>query len=129
MTLSRRDLSPMRPALLTLGVVYWVFCGTGAWAQTLPAAEAARQMGQTVSIEGTVKSVDRQADGNVRISFKEVDPSSGITVLVLKGTELATDPRLTLAVNHRIDVKGKVETDEGRPEIKVTSKDQVSYEH
>ena len=66
-----------------------------------------------------------QEDGNVRISFTETNHPGGFSALVVKGTGLDADPRLTFLPKHQLEVKGKIELDGNRPEIKVTSRDQI----
>jgi len=78
-----------------------------------------------VLVHGTVENVQLQQDGNLRISFTETNQPDGFSALIVKGTGLDADPRLTFLPKHEMQLQGKVEMDGGRPEIKVTSRDQI----
>ncbi|MBV9488756.1 MAG: hypothetical protein JO069_03400 [Verrucomicrobia bacterium] len=107
-------------------VLWWCGLGIGSGQQPVRVSEAEQHVGQEVVVEGTVERVELQPDGNVRIHFEGVDPAHGLSILVIKGTGLDADPRLSFVPGHRLAVKGRVELDQGRPEIKVTSRDQIT---
>jgi DNA/RNA endonuclease YhcR with UshA esterase domain len=116
----------MKAASLVAAATLWVLSlGLSRAQQPVPVTEAGQHVGQDVVARGTVESVQLQEDGNVRISFAETNQPHGFSALIVKGTGLDADPRLTFLPGHQLEVKGKVELDGDRPEIKVTSRDQL----
>lgn len=93
--------------------------------QPVPVTEAGQHAGQEIVVRGTVENVQLQEDGNVRILFTGTNQPNGFSALIVKGTGLDADPRLTFLPRHELELKGKVEMDGDRPEIKVTSRDQI----
>lgn len=116
----------MRAASFVAGVTLWLLSlGVSRAQQVVPVTEAGQHVGQDVLVRGTVENVQRQEDGNVRISFTETNQPNGFSALIVKGTGLDEDPRLTFLPKHELELKGKVEMDGDHPEIKVTSRDQI----
>ena len=116
----------MKLASFAAAATFWVLNLEFSRAQQpVPAAEAGQHVGQAVVVRGTVENVQLQEDGNVRISFAETNQPNGFSALIVKGTGLDADPRLTFLPRHQLEVRGKVELEGDRPEIKVTSRDQL----
>lgn len=117
----------MKAKSFAIGVArWWLLSPALAWAQQpVPVTEAGQHVGQDVLVRGTVENVQLQQDGDVRISFTETNQPDGFSALIVKGTGLDADPRLTFLPRHELELKGKIEMDRGRPEIKVTSRDQI----
>jgi hypothetical protein len=113
------------PSFLAAATFWVLSLGFSRAQQPVPVTEAGQHVGQDVVARGTVDSVQLQEDGNVRISFSETNQPNGFSALIVKGTGLDADPRLTFLPKHQLEVKGKVELDGDRPEIKVTSRDQL----
>jgi hypothetical protein len=115
----------MKVASLAISVALWLLSPAVSRAQQpVPVTEAGQHVGQDVLVRGTVENVQLQQDGNVRISFTETNRPDGFSALIIKGTGLDADPRLTFLPKHELELKGKVEMDGGHPEIKVVSRDQ-----
>lgn len=112
-------------SLVAVATLWLLSLGLSRAQQPVPVTEAGQHVGQEVVARGTVENVQLQEDGNVRISFAETNQPNGFSALIVKGTGLDEDPRLTFLPRHQLEVKGKVELDGGRPEIKVTSRDQL----
>jgi DNA/RNA endonuclease YhcR with UshA esterase domain len=116
----------MKAASFAAAATLWVLSlGLSRAQQPVPVTEAGQHVGQEVAARGTVENVQLQEDGNVRISFTETNQPNGFSVLIVKGTGLDADPRLTFLPGHQLEVRGKVELEGDRPEIKVTSRDQL----
>ena len=116
----------MRGTPFVAGAALWFLSlGTSRAQQVVPVTQAGQHVGQDVLVRGTVENVQLQQDGNVRISFTETNQPNGFCALIVKGTGLDTDPRLTFLPKHELELKGKVEMDGDHPEIKVTSRDQI----
>jgi hypothetical protein len=116
----------MKAASFAIGVMLcFLSLGSSRAQQPLPVTEAGQHVGQAVLVHGTVENVQLQKDGNVRISFTETNQPNGFSALIVKGTGLDADPRLTFLPKHGLELKGTVEMDGDRPEIKVTSRDQI----
>jgi hypothetical protein len=116
----------MTAASFAIRIMLWLLSlGLSRAEQPVPVTEAGQHVGQDVLVRGTVENVQLQEDGNVRISFSETNQPNGFSALILKGTGLDADPRLSFLPKHELELKGKVEIDGDRPEIKVTSRDQI----
>jgi hypothetical protein len=116
----------MTAASFAIGIMLWLLSlGLSRAEQPVPVTEAGQHVGQDVLVRGTVENVQLQEDGNVRISFSETNQPNGFSALIVKGTGLDADPRLSFLPKHELELKGKVEIDGDRPEIKVTSRDQI----
>jgi DNA/RNA endonuclease YhcR with UshA esterase domain len=90
---------------------------------------APTHIGQSVSVSGVVVAVFVSKAGNVFINFGDKYPNQTFTGWIPAGTPLATDPSLQLLQGKTIKITGTINLHHGKPEIRITSKDQIRSEN
>jgi DNA/RNA endonuclease YhcR with UshA esterase domain len=90
--------------------------------------EAPTHVGQSVSVSGVVVAVFVSKAGNVFINFGDKYPNQTFTGWIPARTPLATDPSLQLLQGKTVKITGTIKIYRGKPEIKITSKDQIVSE-
>jgi hypothetical protein len=90
--------------------------------------EAPTHIGQSVSVSGLVVAVFVSKAGNVFINFGDKYPNQTFTGWIPAGMPLASDPSLQLLQGKTVKITGVVKLYRGKPEIKITSKDQIVSE-
>jgi DNA/RNA endonuclease YhcR with UshA esterase domain len=82
---------------------------------------------KNVTVEGVVTAVPTSKKGNTFINFGGVYPNQCFTGWVPAGTDLAWDNLESLKGKH-VKITGTVQLYQGKAEIKVLSKSQISEE-
>ncbi len=90
--------------------------------------QAAQYIGQNVTVEGVVTAVSTSRKGNAFINFGGVYPNQTFTGRIPTGTPLASYASLQLLKGKKVKITGRIELYEGKPEIKLLSKSQITEE-
>lgn len=113
--------------LLVVSLSGWLsVLGTAQTATVIPDTEAAQHVGQRATVEGTVAQVFTTNKGNTFIDFGGDYPHQTFTGYVAAGSGLAGGgSSLAGLEGKRIKITGTIDLYKGKPEIKITSKDQL----
>ena len=115
----------MRPFFATLGLL---LCLIATRADELPVikdSEAVQFVGRYVEVRGLVESVTMSPLGTVFINFGGEYPNQTFAGFIAAGSNISTDQRIATLPGKTIGIIGTVELSLGKPEIKVTSTDQI----
>ena len=88
-------------------------------------SEAAQYVGRKVEVRGLVISVTTSPLGTSFINFGREYPSQTFAGFIAAGSTMANDERLTTLQGKAISIVGTIQIDRGKPEIEVTSADQI----
>ena len=103
--------------------------GSLAWAETVvPDTDADKHVGQVVTIEGTVTKVFKSKNGNTFLDFGGSYPDVTFVVWIPDDAPEATDPNLSNLQGKKVKITGTVQLYRGKPEIKVSAKEQIMVE-
>jgi hypothetical protein len=103
--------------------------GTAQTATVIPDTEAAQPVGQRATVEGTVGQVFTSNKVNTLIDFGGGYRHQTFTGYVPAGSALAGGgSSLAPLQGKRIKITGTIDRYKGKPEIKITSKDQITLE-
>jgi DNA/RNA endonuclease YhcR with UshA esterase domain len=123
-----REGGVMRLLFAILGLLLCSNCLIAARADDLPVikySEAARYVGKHVAVRGLVISVASSPLGTAFINFGRDYPNQAFAGFISAETTLANDRRLTTLPGKIIEIIGTIVLDEGKPEIKIMSEDQI----
>jgi hypothetical protein len=115
----------MRTLFAILGLL---FCLVATRADELPVikdSEAIRYIGKSAEVRGLVVSVTISPLGTAFINFGRDYPYQTFAGFVAAGSNLATAARIAALPGKLVGITGKIELYRGKPEIKVTSADQI----
>ena len=101
---------------------------SGQAGTTIPDTEASKHVGQEVTVEGTVTKVFTSKNGNTFLDFGGSYPDVTFVVWIPEDAPEAADPGLVGLQGKKVKVSGTVQLYRGKPEIKVSSKDQIVVE-
>jgi exonuclease VII large subunit len=109
-----------------------LFCGFGpvrALAETVILdTEAAQHVGQSVSVEGTITKVFKSKNGNTFLNFGGDYPDVSFVVWIPQDAPEAADSGLANLQGKKVKVSGTIQLYRGKPEIKVSTKEQLLVE-
>lgn len=91
-------------------------------------SEAAQHVGQTVSVEGTITKVFKSKNGNTFLNFGGDYPDVSFVVWIPQDAPEAADPSLTNLQGKKVKIVGTIQLYRGKPEIKVSTKEQIVVE-
>jgi DNA/RNA endonuclease YhcR with UshA esterase domain len=91
-------------------------------------SEAAQHVGQTVSVEGTITKVFKSKNGNTFLNFGGDYPDVTFVVWIPQDAPEAADPSLTNLQGKKVKIVGTIQLYRGKPEIKVSTKEQIVVE-
>ena len=117
--LSMRPLFPILSLLLCLVV---------ASADELPVikdSEAVQYVGKIVEVRGLVVSVTTSPFGTAFINFGREYPDQTFAGFIAAGSKMTTDQRIAILQGKIIGITGIIELYQGKPEIEVTSTEQI----
>jgi RecJ-like exonuclease len=117
--------SDMRPFFAILGLL---LCFTPAQADELPVikdSEAVQYVGKNVEVRGLVVSVTVSPLGTAFINFGREYPDQTFAGFIAAGSKMGTDERIAMLQGKIIGIIGIIELYQGKPEIEVTSTDQI----
>src|SRR5258708_23545694 len=105
-----------------------LLCLVVASADELPVikdTEAAQYVGKNVEVRGLVVCVTISPLGTAFINFGREYPDQTFAGFIAADSKMANDDRIATLEGKIISITGTIELDEGKPEIKVTSPDQI----
>ena len=117
--------SYMRPFFAILGLL---LCCIPAQADELPVikdSEAVEYVGKNVEVRGLVVSVTISPLGTAFINFGREYPDQTFAGFIAAGSKMETDQRIAMLQGKIIGIIGIIELYQGKPEIEVTSTDQI----
>ena len=117
--------SIMRPLLAVFSLL---LCLIAARADELPVikdSEAVQYLGKNVEVRGLVVSVTISPLGTACISFGREYPDQTFAGFIAAGSKMETDQRIAMLQGKIIGIIGMIELYQGKPEIEVTSTDQI----
>ncbi len=88
-------------------------------------SEALQYVGKNVEVRGFVVSVTTSPLGTAFIIFGREYPNQTFAGIIAAGSKIATDQRIAMLQGKIIGITGTIELHQGKPEIKVTSADQI----
>jgi DNA/RNA endonuclease YhcR with UshA esterase domain len=91
-------------------------------------SEAAQHVGQAVSVEGTITKVFKSKNGNTFLDFGGDYPNVTFVVWVPQDAPEAADPNLATLEGKKVKILGTIQLYRGKPEIKVSAKEQIVVE-
>jgi RecJ-like exonuclease len=115
----------MRPFFAILGLL---LCFIPVQADELPVikdSEAVRYVGKNVEVRGLVVSVTISPLGTAFINFGREYPDQTFAGFIAAGSKMGTDQWIAGLQGKIIGITGKIELHQGKPEIEVTSTDQI----
>ena len=115
----------MRPLLAIFSLL---LCLVAARADELPVikdSEAVQYVGKNVEVRGLVVSVTSSPLGTAFINFGREYPDQTFAGFIAAGSKIATDQWIAGLRGKIIGITGKIELHQGKPEIEVTSADQI----
>jgi RecJ-like exonuclease len=115
----------MRPFVAILGLL---LCVIPAQADELPVikdSEAVQYVGKNVEVRGLVVSVTISPLGTAFINFGREYPDQTFAGFIAAGSKMGTDQRIAMLQGRIIGIIGIIELYQGKPEIEVTSTDQI----
>jgi RecJ-like exonuclease len=117
--------SNMRSPFAIIGLL---FCLSAAHADELPVikdSDAAQYVGKKVEVRGLVISVMASPLGTTFINFGGESPEQTFAGFIAAGSKIATDPKVAALPGKSIGITGTIEVFQGKPEIELTSIDQI----
>jgi DNA/RNA endonuclease YhcR with UshA esterase domain len=105
-----------------------LFCLVVARADELPVikdSEAVQYVGKNVEVRGLVVSVTSSPLGTAFINFGREYPDQTFAGFIAAGSKMTTDLRIDTLQGKIIGITGIIELYQGKPEIEVTSTDQI----
>jgi DNA/RNA endonuclease YhcR with UshA esterase domain len=115
----------MRPFVAILGLL---LCFIPAQADELPVikdSEPVQYVGKNVEVRGLVVSVTISPLGTAFINFGREYPDQTFAGFIAAGSKMGTDQRIAMLQGRIIGIIGIIELYQGKPEIEVTSTDQI----
>src|SRR6516164_2600885 len=88
-------------------------------------SEAIKYVGKEVEVRGRVVSVTTSPLGTAFINFGGEYPNQRFAGFIAAGSPIAGDQRLTMIQGKTISITGIIRIRDGKPEIEVTSADQI----
>jgi DNA/RNA endonuclease YhcR with UshA esterase domain len=119
-------LRPVSFAALICG--FWWMAGLIKAETIIPDSEAAQHVGQTVSVEGTITKVFKSKNGNTFLNFGGDYPDVTFVVWIPQDAPEAADVGLSNLQGKKVKIIGTVQIYRGKPEIKVSTKEQIVIE-
>jgi hypothetical protein len=122
---AERYISLVRTSFVLIGILYFVFGAPADEVLVIKDSEAAQYVGRRVEVRGLVISVTTSPLGTSFINFGREYPSQTFAGFIAAGSTMANDERLSTLQGKAISIVGTIQIDRGKPEIEVTSADQI----
>jgi hypothetical protein len=121
-----RSAGPVFAILLIFGLPI-----VGALAQPVPVvsdSDAIKYAGHRVTVEGTVAKVFKSKSGNTFLNFGGAYPNETFVAWIPVDAPEAADASVLSLEGKRVKISGMIQLYRDKPEIKVTTKDQIVVE-
>ena len=118
--------SIMRALFAILGLLFLLIAARSDELPVIKDSEAVQYVGKNVEVRGLVVSVTISPLGTACISFGREYPDQTFAGFIAVGSKIETDQRIAMLQGKIIGITGIVELRQGKPEIKVTSGDQIT---
>ncbi len=116
---------PLASLVLTALIFgFWLMPSPARAENVVPDSEAAQHLGQAVSVEGTITKVFKSKNGNTFLNFGGNYPDVTFVVWIPE----AAEPGLISLLGKKVKVSGTIQLYRGKPEIKVSTKEQIVVE-
>ena len=115
----------MRPLFAILGLLLCLIATPADELPVIKDSEAVQYVGKNVEVRGLVVSVTTSPLGTACISFGREYPDQTFAGFIAVGSKMETDQRIAMLQGKIIGITGIIELHQGKPEIKVTSGDQI----
>jgi len=117
--------SIMRALFAILALLFLLIATRADELPVIKDSEAVQYVGKNVEVRGLVISVTISPLGTACISFGREYPDQTFAGFITVGSKLETDQRIAMLQGKIIGITGIIELHQGKPEIKVTSGDQI----
>ena len=115
----------MRPFFAIVGLLLSLFATRADELPVIKDTEALQYVGKNVEVRGYVVSVTTSPLGTAFISFGREYPNQTFAGFIAAGSKMTSDQRIDRLQGKIIGITGKIELYQGKPEIEVTSADQI----
>jgi hypothetical protein len=117
--------SIMRAMFAILGLLFLLIATRADELPVIKDSEAVQYVGKSVEVRGLVVSVTISPLGTACISFGREYPDQTFAGFIAVGSKMETDQRIAMLQGKIIGITGVIKLHQGKPEIKVTSGDQI----
>ena len=117
--------SDMRPLFAILGLLFLLIATRADELPVIKDSEAVQYVGKNVEVRGLVVSVTISPLGTAFINFGREYPDQTFAGFIAAGSKMGTDERIAMLQGKIIGIIGIIELYQGKPEIEVTSTDQI----
>jgi hypothetical protein len=111
-----------------LAIVIYGFGVTALAGPIIPDTEALKYAGHGVTVEGTVAKVFKSKNGNVFLNFGGAYPNETFVAWIPADAPEAADSGFLSLQGKKVKISGTIQLYRDKPEIKVTTKDQIVVE-
>src|ERR1700730_5018840 len=118
--------SVMRPLFAILGLLLCLITTRADELPVIKDSEAVRYVGKKVEVRGFVVSVTTSPLGTAFISFGREYHNQTFAGFIAAGSKMEIDQRIATLQGKTIGITGIIELNQGKPEIKITSTDQIN---
>ena len=115
----------MRPLFTFLGLLLCLIPLRADEEGVIKDSEAIQYVGRYVEVRGFVVSVTTSPLGTAFINFGREYPDQTFAGFIAAGSKMGTDQRIAMLQGKIIGITGTIELRQRKPEIKVTSADQI----
>jgi DNA/RNA endonuclease YhcR with UshA esterase domain len=119
-------LRPVSFAALICGI--WWLAGPIKAGTIITDGEAVNHVGQDVTVEGTITKVFKSKNGNTFLNFGGDYPDVTFVVWIPQDAPESADPSLGNLQGKKVKIIGRIQIYRGKPEIKVSTKEQIVME-
>ena len=115
----------MRPLFAILGLLLCLIATQADDPPVIKDSEAVQYVGKNVEVRGLVVAVTTSPLGTAFISFGREYPDQTFAGFIAAGSKMTTDQRIAILQGKIIGITGIIELYQGKPEIEVTSTEQI----
>ena len=120
------DIGSIMRALFAIpGLLLLLIAASADELPVIKDSEAVQYVGKSVEVRGLVVSVTVSPLGTACISFGREYPDQTFAGFIAAGSKMETDRRIAMLQGKIIGIIGIIELYQGKPEIEVTSTDQI----
>jgi DNA/RNA endonuclease YhcR with UshA esterase domain len=124
----RHAMKSLPACFVSLLCGLWVIAPLARAETTIPDTDAIKHIGQEVIVQGTVSKVFRSKNGNIFLDFGGSYPDVTFVVWIPDNAPEAADPGLADLEGKKVKISGTIRLYKGKPEIKVSTKEQIVVE-